>query len=164
MPVNITSPKGEAIDVEAVADAAPEDAFLLLSDESMIDIVDNLSSSTRQELGELLVVLADVVAKSADSYPIARIDVRSTPTDDNDLQATVTVDRSGQTVFKRITHTIIDASVDGVQGLWEHVCAEQSDGPGKTRLSLSFLMCLTDLVRTITHTLPSFIVKDKPKK
>lgn len=63
MTSDIKTPNGKSIDVDAIAEATPEDAFLLLSDETQHEL-EKLSPSAQQEIGELIIVLADVVAKS----------------------------------------------------------------------------------------------------
>lgn len=161
MSVVVKTPKGDVIDVNAVAEATPEDAFLLLSEGAQHEIETSLGPSTQQELGELIVLLADVVAKSAEAYPTMRIDVRSVG--DDGLKSSVSVERGAEVVCRITCNSVIAATVRGVAGLWADMSSKETSPRAKYTTSLAFLLSLSELVSTISHALPALDLQDKPK-
>lgn len=145
---NIRTSDGSEVDVEAIAEASPEDAFLLLSEAGQ-NAVERLDPSVRQEVGELIVALADVIARSGDTDPTARIDVRGY----SDGSHKVRVEREGETICHEKTGTIVSGAVTGVAGLWINMINKEEDPREQYVLSVEFLQPLTGLVKRIVNTI-----------
>lgn len=145
----LKTPNGTEIDVEAIAAGTPEEALLLLSEHAQTQ-VGELTIAARREVCELILTLADTIAKIM-TEPTVLIEVA----DDAQGNPVVTVELEGLNVCRERVKSPMTGVVMGLAGMWEHLCKLEPHNRTKNLISLQLLVALSDLSRTLTHTIAS---------